>query len=146
MKKIVILSIFFFLVGITFASFSTVAIYIHQKYGHKGYGETYLSVNSFTSVLTYIFCPFIIDKGKKRSKLLLVLCVIGYLLNMLIPTIMSYIDDQNLDHTVLQVPPPSLQRYIFEIIANLIGGVFSGIFWVLHGIYMANYCLNVPTN
>lgn len=71
------------------------------------------------------------------------MCVMGYLLNMLIPTIMSYIDDNNLDHTLKEVPPPSTLRYIFEIIANIIGGVSSSVYWVMYGIYMANYCQKI---
>lgn len=89
-KKVLVLSIFYFLVTVSMSSFSVVIIYLHQKYRHQGYGESYLTANSFSSIITYFFCPLITRKFN-NSRLLLLLCTIAYFINMAIPALISVV-------------------------------------------------------
>lgn len=42
--------------------------------------------------------------------------------------------------------PPFKFRFLCEILANMIGGVASVIFWILNGVYMTSYCEPVVAN
>ena len=44
------------------------------------------------------------------------------------------------------MPPPSTFRFGAEVLANVIGGAASGLYWVLNGVYMAEYCRSLPEN
>lgn len=62
----------------------------------------------------------------------------------MIPAMFSMFEDVNEDD--MNVPPPTNLRFFLEILANAIGGVASGLYWVLNGVYMAEYCKSLPQN
>lgn len=126
-SSVVQLSMFYLLVTLTYSSFSSVLIYLHQKYRHRGLGETYLTANASASILVYVFAPYILAKIKVESKKMILGCALGYFINVFLPALFAF-KDQN---TV-----PSSFRFAVEILGNLIGGASSGIFMVLNGVYL----------
>lgn len=121
----------------------TVIIYIHQKYKHRGYGESYLTANNVASIFIYFVAPYFVGRGRRKSKLLLLGCAGAYFVNMAVPAVMAIVE---VGHGHGDGGRPSGFRFGVELAANVVGGLGSGLFWVLQGIYMTNYCKNVATH
>ena len=140
LKKIIFLSLFVLLLSLTFNAFSLVIIYIHQSFNHKGYGEANLTANTIASVVFFLFAPLILRKSSLTSVQWLTICAICYLINVLVPALLSSNETRS---SKSEVPPPTVFRTILEILANIIGGSASCILWVLYGLYMVEFCCGV---
>ena len=132
-KKTILLSIFYLLFALTYASFSNIIIYMHEKYQHHGYGQLYLTANSMSTLLSYFYCSAVIKQLKLTSRNVLLLGSFGYTLNYLIPTILGQgeVDSNG------NVSPPSAIRVLIEIIGNIVGGTFAAFVWVIQGGYLS---------